>query len=200
MTSRSPMRRGQARRWPLMITAAVIVLPIAWYLASPLFINKTVSEAFPMSAGATIPEGMTRQQVEDIMARAARVKQEVTEAMPAGAPTALVHGTFGGVDAFHRGRGTASVYRVGQHLVLRLDPFEVTNGPNLYVYLSGDPAPRSSAQLVERGAAEVAPLKGNIGAQNYALPATLNLSQYQSVVIYCRMFHHVFSTAKLVAR
>jgi hypothetical protein len=40
-------------------------------------------------------------------------------------------------------------------------------------------------------------LKGNIGDQNYDLPAGVDLSQYNSVVIYCLPFHVVFSTATL---
>ncbi len=49
-----------------------------------------------------------------------------------------------------------------------------------------------------QGAFEVAQLKGNIGGQNYLLPADLDLSTLKSVVIYCRRFTRVFSTAGLV--
>ena len=82
--------------------------------------------------------------------------------------------------------------------VLRLDDFRATNGPDLYVYLSGHPAPRSSAELHADGAFEVAPLKGNVGSQNYELPADLDLAAFRSAVICCRRFATVFSTAELV--
>lgn len=81
--------------------------------------------------------------------------------------------------------------------VLRLEEFKVTNGPDLYVYLSGHPGPRSGSQVHEGGALEVARLKGNIGNQNYALPPNVDLSKFKSVVIYCKQFSVVFSTAKL---
>jgi 2-polyprenyl-6-methoxyphenol hydroxylase-like FAD-dependent oxidoreductase len=45
---------------------------------------------------------------------------------------------------------------------------------------------------------EVARLKGNIGDQNYELPADLDLSQYRAVVIYCKRFSDIFSTAELL--
>jgi len=80
---------------------------------------------------------------------------------------------------------------------LRFESFKVQNGPDLYVYLSGHPAPRSSNEVHAAGAYEVARLKGNIGDQNYDLPRDLDLSQYKSVVIYCKRFSHVFSTAEL---
>jgi hypothetical protein len=73
----------------------------------------------------------------------------------------------------------------------------VTNGPDLYVYLSGATAPRTSAELHALGAFEVAQLKGNVGSQNYELPRDLDVERFRSVVIYCRRFTTVFSTAEL---
>ena len=43
----------------------------------------------------------------------------------------------------------------------------------------------------------MATLKGNIGSQNYELPADLDLARFRSVVIYCKRFSTVFSTAEL---
>ncbi len=40
-------------------------------------------------------------------------------------------------------------------------------------------------------------LKGNVGDQNYEIPADVDLSEYQSIVIYCQPFHVVFSIATL---
>ncbi len=113
-------------------------------------------------------------------------------------PVLLASGQFGAVDGIHKGQGNARVFRLsdGQR-ILRLEEFKVTNGPDLYVYLSGHAAPRSSGQLHEGGALEIGRLKGNIGNQNYALPADVDLSKFKSVVIYCKKFSIVFSTAEL---
>ncbi len=113
-------------------------------------------------------------------------------------PVLLASGQFGAVDGLHKGQGSARLFRLsdGQR-ILRLEEFKVTNGPDLYVYLSGHAAPRNSGQLHEGGAREVGRLKGNIGNQNYALPADLDLSKFKSVVIYCKQFSVVFSTAEL---
>jgi hypothetical protein len=46
---------------------------------------------------------------------------------------------------------------------------------------------------------ELGQLKGNVGNQNYEIPAEIDLSLYQSVVIYCLPFQVVFSTATLDA-
>jgi Electron transfer DM13 len=126
--------------------------------------------------------------------------QAVSEGQPAQeARTSVTTGHFGAVDAIHQGEGTASVLRLANdQRVLRLeDDFRVTNGPDLYVYLSGAESPRSSDELHASGAVEIARLKGNVGGQNYDLPADLELAQFRSVVIYCRRFTTVFSTARL---
>ncbi len=197
------LQPARSRRWLWVgVIAAVIVAPIAWYLGSPLFINRTVNEEFPMSMNATLPEGVTRQQAEEEMMKASKVDSMATEAMPATqmSPKVLLSGSFQSADAVHKGEGTASVYQIGSERVLRFDPFRSTNGPALYVYLSPHTAPRSSQQLHEGGSFEVARLKGNIGSQNYTLPSDIDLAKFKSVVIYCRQFHVVFSTATLAAK
>ncbi len=114
-------------------------------------------------------------------------------------PVLIAKGQFGGVDGFHKGEGKALVFKLpdGQRIV-RLEDFKVTNGPDLFVYLSGHPAPRNGGQLHEKAAFEVARLKGNIGNQNYPLPADVDLSKFKSAVIYCKQFSVIFSTAELM--
>jgi hypothetical protein len=118
-------------------------------------------------------------------------------ATPTG-PVVLGRGEFTVVDAIHKGVGTATIYQlVDGRRILRLEGFSVTNGPDLFVYLSGHPEPRSSGQLHETADFELARLKGNVGDQNYELPPDLDLEQFRSVVIYCKRFTTVFSTATL---
>ena len=125
----------------------------------------------------------------------------VSEAAPADVESSSVaarRGSFGVVDAIHKGEGQATFYRLPNgSTVLRLENFRVTNGPDLYVYLSGHPAPRTSAELHQEPDYEVAILKGNVGDQSYELPADLDLAGVQSVVIHCKRFATVFSTAEL---
>lgn len=199
-------------RWAIVVVV-IVGAPIAWYLGSPLFINRVVDEPFPgttgaapgapdypMSKGATVPEGMTQQQVEDKMMEASKTEAPANDAMPTGAAqgTPVVRGTFSGADDFHKGEGTVTVYRIGQDLVLHLDPFKVTNGPDLRVILTKTETPKSSAD-VNAGYVEIGKLKGNAGGQNYPLSKDLNLSEYKAVVIYCKPFHVVFATAPLRA-
>lgn len=113
----------------------------------------------------------------------------------------MAMGQWQGADSFHQAQGKALLVRLpdGRRFI-RFEDFRVTNGPDLYVYLSGHPSPRTSTQLHEGGAFEVAVLKGNIGNQNYELPASLDLSKFKSVAVYCKRFSVMFGSAQLITR
>ena len=161
----------------LVFVAVIILVPIAvvaWWLLSPLFVDKTVQEKFPLAANATVPSGMSRSGVENIMAGMAKLNQQVSEDMPEAVPretqastVELKAGEFRGADRFHKGSGRAGIYRLadGAHL-LRLEDFNVTNGPDLRVILSPSENPMNSGDATAPGHVELAKLKGNLGNQN----------------------------------
>ncbi|MEO1746540.1 MAG: DM13 domain-containing protein, partial [Pseudomonadota bacterium] len=81
--------------------------------------------------------------------------------------------------------------------VLRLTEFEVTNGPDLEVWLSAVADPQSSSDVSGAQWLSLGQLKGNVGDQTYTIPADADVSQYQSVVIWCEQFGVLFSPATL---
>ena len=186
-----------------VIVVAISVAWAAWRFLSPLVIDDVVDEDFPMSFNAELPAGMTQQEAEDEMVEAAAVDEPVDEDMPEpiaspAAPVKVKAGSFTDADRFHKGSGSATIYRGtdGAHL-LRFEDFSVTNGPALKVILSPHPNARNSAEVHLEGYVNLGDLKGNIGNQNYELPADLDLSTIGSVIIYCEPFSVVFSVAPL---
>ena len=182
---------------------AVVVVAIgafAWWLLSPLLFDETVEDQFPLANTATVPDGMTRGDVEMTMATMAKMDSPAEEAMPdeMAESGTVKTGQFRDADRFHRGSGTATIYRLadGSH-VLRLETLDVTNGPALVVILSPHPNPSSSADVHQTGYVELAKLKGNKGNQNYPLPDNVDPATFGSVVIYCKPFKVVFSVAPL---
>jgi len=202
-----------------LITLAIIlvvVLGIATFpLWRPLFVDDVVSEAFPgMSPQVresfdALPQAqqdafVAMSEEDSSMAMtmvdaALSPDAMVDDAMPdmPTAPTVLAVGSFIEIDAVHRGEGEATLYQLedGRQL-LRLENFRVTNGPDLHVILSRAEAPISHEDVGD-DYVDLGSLKGNVGEQNYDIPAGLDLSEYRSVVIYCVPFHVVFSTATL---
>ncbi len=127
------------------------------------------------------------------------IDTEVMEAASA-AQTAkvLAQGTFLDADRVHKGKGTATIYEgsAGER-ILRLTNFEVTNGPDLKVWLVSHPNPTSSGDVTGSKWISLGRLKGNIGDQNYDIPAEVDLNKFVSAVIWCEQFSVLFATAAL---
>jgi hypothetical protein len=130
------------------------------------------------------------------------VNAKVNEAMPAGlakvSGTVLASGSFHSVA--HASKGTASVYRLedGKH-ILRFTNFETSNGPDVRVYLLAANDASDSDTVKKAAFFELGSLKGNIGDQNYEIPADVDLTKYRAVTIWCKRFSVNFATAPLTA-
>lgn len=124
---------------------------------------------------------------------------EVSEDLAAGrAERSVATGSFTGADAIHQGRGTATVYadRAGNQL-LRFTEFDVTNGPDLRLWLvAHDNASNTDAVLASEHIS-LGRLKGNIGDQNYTLPAGIDLTKYRTVAVWCKQFDVLVASAVL---
>lgn len=70
----------------------------------------------------------------------------------------------------------------------------MTNGPDLSVILAVEPEPDG---FLSGNYTELWKLKGNIGNQNYPIPENVDPGRFNSVVIYCKPFHVLFSFATL---
>lgn len=205
--------------------AVIVGIAVAWYLISPLFIDNTVDEAFPiqlpseteasamsgdeleaaLETAISEAEALGDEEMAEIEAQVQKLSammpdKEMDDEMPAqeATPVVVAQGQFVDADDFHKGSGTATVYQVAEgEAILRFEDFDVTNGPDLHVILSSNPNPTNRDDIGD-DYIDLGSLKGNMGNQNYEIPADVDLSAYQSVVIYCMPFHVVFSTATLL--
>ena len=188
---------------PVLIILAVVAIPIlafAWWLLSPLFLNTTVNEDFPLSATADMPSGVTQQEAEDIMEGMAKINMDAVEPMPEkmAEATVLASGKFRDGDSFHKGSGEVSLYRLANgDSVLRFEDLAVTNGPDLHVLVSMHSDPMTKGELRDAGYSTLGQLKGNRGDQNYEVPSDIDPNSIGSVIIYCMPFHVIFSVAPL---
>jgi hypothetical protein len=173
--------------------------------------SNQLQEFIAMSEEERIEAGnrMDEQERNQIMLEFARTNTSVDESMAqinqslleqqnsqTGNETSdlLLTGSFVGVgDGIHDAQGIAKVIPIeGGSNVLRLEDLVVTNGPDLYVYLSTD---KSASDFVDVGR-----LKANIGNQNYPIPAGTDMTKYDTVLIWCRAFSVLFGSADLKAQ
>jgi hypothetical protein len=119
------------------------------------------------------------------------------ETSAATGPVVLREGQFQDIDGFHKGSGTATVYEgLDGSLLLRLEDFKVTNGPELHVVLSPWGGPDGiGGRLQSPGWIDLGKLKGNIGNQNYTIPVDVDIEIHNSVTIWCKPFNVIFSVA-----
>ena len=127
------------------------------------------------------------------------INQTVNEQFPtaSAASNKLASGQFH--SGAHETRGTATVFQLADgKKTLRLTDFATSNGPDVHVYLVAAGDAMDNDSVTKAGFIDIGTIKGNIGDQNYELPANTDLSKYRAVTIWCKRFSVNFGTAPLM--
>ena len=199
----------------IAVIIGVAVIGI-YYLVGPLFYDRVVNEPLPAALSdlqkdltydkfvnmvdeqrKALVKKMSPGTIDLVMAEAKKftttVSEDMQEMIAKVAPNSQETPKFSKLGMFqglagHDAKGKAEVISVGDISFLRFEEFEVTNGPDLHVYMTKNGDVDSGIDLGK--------LKGSIGNQNYAL-GEINADIYNTVVIYCQPFHVYFASAKL---
>lgn len=127
------------------------------------------------------------------------INQRVNEQFPTAtaASNKLASGQFH--SGAHETKGTASVFQLADgKKTLRLTDFATSNGPDVHVYLVAAPDAKDNDTVTKAEFVDLGSMKGNIGDQNYELPANADLAKYRAVTIWCKRFSVNFGTAPLM--
>jgi len=127
------------------------------------------------------------------------INQKVNEQFPtaSAATNQLASGQFH--NGAHETKGMAAVFQLADgKKTLRLTNFETSNGPDVHVYLVAATDAKDNDSVTKAGFVDLGSLKGNIGDQNYELPADADLAKYRAVTIWCKRFSVNFGTAPLM--
>jgi len=196
--------------WKVALPVGIVGVAVLAWLAfgffgiQTLFIDDEVNEAGPVfESGAGVNDGLLtpdlQVEIDEAMAEdgtPAVVEVTDEEPMPAApAIETLVSGDF--VDHGHPTGGQAVVLTDGSdQRFLRFENFATDNGPDLNVYLVNGSADGDRGTY-DDDFIDLGDLKGNIGPQNYEIPADVDLSIYDTVVIWCVRFSVSFGAADL---
>jgi hypothetical protein len=126
------------------------------------------------------------------------INQKVSEQFPtaSAANNQLAAGEFH--SGAHETKGMATVFQLADgKKTLRLTNFATSNGPDVHVYLVAAQDAKDNDAVTKAGFVDLGSLKGNIGDQNYELPANADLAKYRAVTIWCKRFSVNFGTAPL---
>ena len=155
-----------------------------------------------MESAINLPEGTidvesAMTEAKEMMKEASENPTSVSESMDemtatgddVAKPLVLKTGNFKDADFFHHAEGIAKIIQTGDQSFLRFENFEVTNGPDLRVYLTSGGDVKNGIHLDK--------LKASTGDQNYSLSDDIDVEMYDTVVIYCQPFGVYFGQASM---
>jgi hypothetical protein len=197
----------------ILIGIIIGIIVVGGGLASPLFYETEINESLPTALDniepgltletfssmddnqrQTIIEKMPDKVKDMIMEESAKVTQIVSEDIDemvkeesSNELEIIKTGTFEGL-AGHQAQGIAKILEINGESFLRFEEFDVTNGPDLRVYLTPNGDVHDGIHLDK--------LKGSKGNQNYSLE-DIDTDVYDTVVIYCQPFGAYFGQAEL---
>ncbi|HWC69261.1 MAG TPA: DM13 domain-containing protein [Acidimicrobiales bacterium] len=191
-----------------IVLLGLVVFVLVWFQPQKLFIDDKVDETAPVGAtplsvtspatSAPAPSTSGAPAVSagaDDPATTSAPSTVSPTTVPAPPPPpapaqfiSLDHGTTGNLLVLQDAQGTRYV---------RFEAFATENGPDLFVYLSTNPID-GPEQAFDDDFVNLGRLQGNLGDQNYAVPADADLSRYRSVVVWCDRFNSAFGAAPLI--
>ena len=195
---------GWAKVGPLLVGLAIVLYALIRFVRPPLIRWGLVAAVLGVTAAFTVAPVFFDTRVEEQLLTStapattpsSQAPAAPTPAAPAPATTApagperLSTGRLEGKGG-HSASGAASVYRLANGTTfVRLEDIDTPHAPAVYVYLVPRPGQTGTSGGVDLGA-----LKGNQGSQNYVIPKDVDVSRYQTVLLWCRRFSTPIATA-----
>lgn len=198
----------------IIAVGVVVLVPVIYWLVSPLFIDSKSSESLEdLLSGAELVETggesgkkndvVIKEESNIVLKENLKVESKVIlESEPVvvvpepvveqplvveekNKATIIGEGIFQGL-ASHSAEGKALLIKLdGKYFVRFEDNFKVTNGPDLFVDFGNNG--------VHDGSARLGALKGSSGGQNYEVPASFDINNYNEVWVWCRAFSVPFA-------
>jgi len=170
----------------------IILLPAAYYLISPVFNIIEIDETSPLDLKTNENDALkdmdsdTKIEFEKQVDEMKNKIMVMDEVMP-NDPKLLSEGNF--KPNAHEVKGSAKLIDTGSQKILRFEDFETINGPELHIYLSDD---LGNEDFVDLGVIKAT--KGNV---NYEIPDDIDIDKYNNVLVWCKPFGVLFSSASL---
>lgn len=185
-----------------MAVLATAVVVLAAFQPWRLFIDVTVDEELPGIVGqseSTEVGSLPSRPPESTNPSPATLPTQTVDDSPTTSRVITAEGSF--ISHEHPTSGRVSIITLEDgSRVLRLADLDTDNGPDLKVWLAEAPVIEGrdgwfvfdDAEYLDLG-----PLKGNKGNQNYPIPDDADISNLNSVTIWCDRFSVSFGAAAL---
>jgi hypothetical protein len=190
------IRRHQALTLIGLIAGALLTIFVfVWFEPHKAFIDERVDETIPTATPTTTIAAAPSTTAAASGSTAATSTTAAPTPPTVTYPVTLSESTF--VDVAHGGSGTVLALELeGGSRLIRFEDLDVDNGPDLVVILSDRPI-TGADDYADGEWVSLGELKGNQGNQNYEVPSDVDLSEWETVAIWCRRFNTTFNVASL---
>ena len=183
-----------------IVGVALLIFIFVWFEPHKAFIDERVDEVVPR-AETVIQEDAAPTTSPDSSAGTTPLPVDETSVVvttlvpPVAYPVLLSQSVL--IDVAHGGSGTVLVLELEEgSRVLRFEDLDVLNGPDLVVILS-DRSLSGADDYTDGQYLILGELKGNLGNQNYQIPAEVDLFEWATAAIWCRRFNTTFNVASI---
>ncbi len=185
-----------------LVAGCVTWLLLGFFGVQALFMDRTVNEEVPLLvAPLEVPPSSSTTTPQTPTASNDIIHATSTPALPPPiAARLLAQGSFQEGDRTYTIHGKATVSEQDGIRTLALTDFDVTNGPDLFVYIvSAQDVQNETVKnaVREKRFMNLGGLKGNRGNQTYLIPPEVTLDDQSVISIWCRRFFRNFGSADL---
>jgi len=171
----------------VIVVALVIIVPLLWYLISPLFNVVEADDAFPILDSMDSMDSATKNAFDQEVSAMADSIVEMNDEMDGDVVSILSTGDF--MARAHEVSGRVLLADVNGEKILRFEDFDTVHGPELHIYLSTE---LGATDFVDLGV-----IKATRGNVNYELDSSIDTEKYNKVLVWCKPFGVLFSYAML---
>lgn len=192
--------RSQKTLVALSILGAFALVIAAWYFQPwRLFTNTYVADSIPTTSVESQSDAAPPKALVPSSSQQAESRQNTDNGEASPLPLVLKEGSFISHEYETSGKLFILELETGER-ILRIENLDTSDGPDLEVWLSDAPVIEGldGWRVFDDGSfLSLGKLKGNLGDQNYEIPAGVDLEDFSSVSIWCVRFAVSFGAAEL---
>lgn len=192
--------RSQKTLVALSILGVLALVIAAWYFQPwRLFTNTYVADSIPTSSVESQSDAAPPKALVPSSSQQAEAAQNADNGEASQFPLVLKEGSFISHEYETSGELFILELETGER-ILRIENLDTSDGPDLEVWLSDAPVIEGldGWRVFDDGSyLSLGKLKGNLGDQNYEIPAGVDLEDFSSVSIWCVRFAVSFGAAEL---
>ena len=177
-----------------LLGTALLSMAVIPALADPMVHDTMTKDAMAVEA-AMSKDAMAKDTMvkADAMAKDAMMKKDAMVDSPM-----MIKSSGEFAKKKYKVKGQFEIVEKDGQTVLRLsDDFKTKAGPDLKIFLSPQSAQNVTGATATQGAVNIGALVANKGGSEYVIPASVDLSLFNSVLVHCEQFSVLWAAGSI---